>query len=43
MTLGRELRAIDVINRWGLWMISMTQGHEFRDLVVMNNSGLWMT
>ena len=37
MTQGRELRALDVMNKSGLWMIGMTPGHELRALEAMNN------
>ena len=43
MTQGRELRALDVMNNSGLWIIEITLGHELRALDAMNNSRLWRT
>ena len=37
MTQGRELRALDVMNKSSLLMIGMTPGHELRALEAMNN------
>ena len=41
-TLGRELKAIDVMNCSGQLMIRMIWGHELRSLVSVNSSSLWM-
>ena len=39
MTLGRELKALIVLNYSRLGMMWMTMGCELRALVAMNNSG----
>ena len=41
--MGRELRAIDVMNNLVSWLIRMTIGCEPSALDAMNNSGLWIT
>ena len=41
MTQGRELKALNVMNNSGLWMIAMIPGHELRALDAMNSSRLW--
>ena len=42
MTLGRELKALDSMNKSKLWMTCSTMGLDFRTLDAMNNSGLGM-
>ena len=42
MTLGRELRALDVMNNLGIWMKRMTPCGEIKALDAMNNLELWM-
>ena len=42
MTQGRELKALNVMNNSGLWMIAMIPGHELRALDAMNSSRLWL-
>ena len=43
MTLSHELRSLDAIKCFGLWITWVTLGRELRDLAVMNNSRLWLT
>ena len=43
MTLGHELRALNVLNNLGLLLMWTTPGHELRVLDAMDNSRLWMT
>ena len=42
MTLGLELRALDVMNNLELWLRGITLGHEIWALDSMNNLELWM-
>ena len=42
MTLGHELRSLDVMNNSMLWVIYTILGHELKDLDVLNKLGLWM-
>ena len=37
MTLGHELKALDSMNKFGLWLRRMTLGHELRALDAMKN------
>ena len=43
MTLGRELRSLDAMNRSGLWITWATLGRELRVIAAMNRSRLWLT
>ena len=43
MTMDCELKALDAMNKSGLWMIGATLGHELRALDAMNSSRLWLT
>ena len=43
MTLGHELKALDVKNNLGLWITWATLGRELMALNLMNNVGLWLT
>ena len=43
MTPGHELRYLDPINHFGLWITWATLGRELRALGFMNNSRLWFT
>ena len=43
MTLGYELRALDSMNNFDLFLTRNTLGHELRALYAMNISRLWMT
>ena len=43
MTLRYELRALDAMNNFGLFLTRNTLGHELRALDAMNISRLWMT
>ena len=38
MTPGSEVRALDVMNNVGLWLIRITLGYELNALNAMNNS-----
>ena len=40
MTLGGELKALDVMNNLKLWMTCSTMGQDLRTLDIMNNSEL---
>ena len=42
MTLGDELRALNVMNNTGLWMICKSLSRELKDLNAMKCLGLWM-
>ena len=42
MILGREIKALIIINRSELWMTRTTPGHELKTQDTMNNSGLCM-
>ena len=39
MTIGDELKALDVRNNSGLWLTLMTLGLKIMDLNAMNTSG----
>ena len=41
--LGRELKALDAMNKSGLWLTRMSSGHELRALNAISNSWLLMT
>ena len=43
MTLGRELKALDVMNSSELCITWATLGRELMALVAINNVGLWLT
>ena len=43
MTLGHELKALDVMKTSGLSMASATLVRELKALDAMNSSGLWFT
>ena len=43
MTLGHELRALDVMNNFRLILTRTTLGRELWALDAMNNSTIWMT
>ena len=43
MTLGYDLRALDIMYNLRLLMTIKTSGLELRVLDAMNNLGLWMT
>ena len=43
MTLGRELKALNVVNNLGLFFMLTTLGCELRVQDVMDNLELWMT
>ena len=38
MTLTHELRSLDAMNRFGLWITWYNPGRELRALAIMNNS-----
>ena len=42
-TLCHDLRALEAIKNYGLWLTLMTPGRVLRALDAMNNSGLSMT
>ena len=42
MILGHELKALDVMNTLGLWMIGTILGREDYALNAMHNLRLWM-
>ena len=42
MTLGCDLRALDVMNSSRLWMIYATLGHEIKVVDALNGSTLWV-
>ena len=41
--MGYELKALDRMNNFGLWMTLTTLGHEVKTLDTMNNLVLWLT
>ena len=43
MIPGHELRALDTIHKFELWMTSTTLGRELKALVAMNSFRLWLT
>ena len=43
MTLGRELRSLDVMNLSRLWITWATLSRELKVLAPMNRSRLWLT
>ena len=40
---SHELKALDVMNNLGQWMIWTVLGRKLKALDAMNSSGLWMT
>ena len=42
MTSGHEFRALNAMNKRGLWMICTCLSRELKDLDVMKSLGLWM-
>ena len=43
MIIGREPKALNVINNLGLWITRKTQDCELKALNAMNSLGLWLT
>ena len=41
MNLGRDLKALNVVNSSGLLLMSTSLGHELKVLDAMNSSRLW--
>ena len=42
MTLGHELRALDVMNKARVWMICANLNRELKVMDALKNSTLWM-